>query len=342
MATRPRTCDNGDCEFGKDERCIEGLSLDECPHLRRISINDIPEVAEEEAPVAKIEEAIELDSGEPLDREAASDLQCRRLSRSIGLIGPNDSGKTSLFAGLYDLLQCGSISGVAFAGSSTLIGFEKVCHLARAASRRATPHTERTSAGLEATFFHLDLRPDGGEVLSLFIGDRSGEDYLGATDELSRADEFFEIRRADCVTLLVNGEQLVDAEKRHEVKAMTPQIVDALIEAGAVRAGCRLAVVLTKKDAVITSQHAERATREFDALVAAIGEAHGGHLGEVRAFTVAASPKGCEQVTRGEGVAELLLFWLEEAPVSSVQNIQSRAAMPRMIDRFGHAEELSQ
>lgn len=339
MDTQPLTCGNADCNLATDEKCVEGYPLDECPHVRRISIDDIEETIEEVVVVEVAEATIELNPGEPLDRPTASDLQRRRLSRSLGLIGPNESGKTSLIAGLYDLLQCGPLQGVSFAGSSTLFGFEQVCHLARAVSRRTTPHTGRTTVGVEATFFHLDLHRDGRGIVSLFLGDRSGEDYLGATDELARADEFFELRRADCVTLLINGEQLADGERRHEVKAATPQIVDALVEAKAIREGCRLAVVLTKKDSVLKSPHADRIKGELEALVGQILELHGEYLGEIRSFAVAASPKDSQEVKRGEGIGELLLFWLEDSPAPSLLPIKSRADMARAIDRFGSGEE---
>jgi len=161
MASQPRTCGNGDCNLATDEKCVEGYPLEECPHVGRISIEDIQEVRDDAEPTVIAETTIQLDSGEPLDRETAASLQRRRLSRAIGLIGPNDSGKTSLIASLYDLFQSGPVSGVSFAGSNTLIGFEKVCHLARAVSRRVKPHTQRTSVGADATFFHLDLHQEG-------------------------------------------------------------------------------------------------------------------------------------------------------------------------------------
>ena len=332
MATQQLSCSNPDCNFASDGKCVEGYENDECPHVGRISIDDISEVEEPEDTVVHLEPTIALASGETLDRDRASTLQRRRVSRSIGLIGPNDSGKTSLIAGVYDLLQEGPVSGVTFAGSSTLIGFEKVCHLARAVSKRTIPHTERTSRGADATFFHLDLHQESVGLTSLFISDRSGEDYLAATDQISQADQFFEIRRADCITLLVNGAQLADSETRHEVRAATPQIVEALVEAGSIRTGCRLAIVLTKKDSVVASQHAERVQRDFDGLVKSISQSYDLSLGEVRPFVIAASPKDCAQVARGEGVGDLLLFWLQANPPTIALKNPASAPFERMID----------
>jgi hypothetical protein len=332
MGTPQLTCSNADCNLANDNKCVEGYEIDECPHSGGISIDDIPEALEPAAEVVYPDPTIALESGDALGRDKASMLQRRRISRSIGLIGPNDSGKTSLIAGVYDLLQEGPISGVAFAGSSTLIGLEKVCHLARAVSRRTVPHTERTSRGADATFFHLDLYQEGVGLTSLFIGDRSGEDYLAATDQIHQADQFFEIRRADCVTLLVNGAQLADSQLRHEVRAGAPQIVDALVEAGAIHAGCRLAIVLTKKDSVVASPQSDRVQRDFDGVVNSISGSHGAYLGEVKPFVIAASPKSCEQVVRGEGVGELLLFWLRASTPAAALSNGELSGFARMID----------
>jgi hypothetical protein len=313
-------------------KCVEGYEITECPHTGRISIEDIPEVEESDAAPAQLEPPISLASGEALDRANASILQRRCISRSIGLIGPNDSGKTSLIAGVYDLFQEGPVSGVAFAGSSTLIGLEKVCHLARAVSRRTIPHTERTSRGVDATFFHLDLHQENVGLISVFIGDRSGEDYLSVTDQISHGDQFFEIRRADCVTLLVDGAQLADPGLRHEVKAATIQMIDALVEAGTIRAGCKLAIVLTKKDAVVASAHTDRVRKDFDGLVESIIGSHTVYLGEVKPFVIAASPKNCEQVARGEGIGDLLLFWLYASSPAAALGDVSNVRFERMID----------
>ena len=333
MASQMETCTNADCRVSIDGKCVEGYPLDECPHLTRMSVEEIQE-PEEPKVVRDVARVMNLSLGDALNRVQASSLQRRRLSCLVGIIGPNDAGKTSLLASIYDLLQKGPVAGVTFAGSSTLIGFEKVCHDVRAASRRNTPHMERTSSGADAIFFHLDLRPADGDLVALFIGDRSGEDYLAAVDNLSHADEFFELRRADVVTLLVNGEHLASSEYRHEAKAVTQQVVDALVEANSFRRGCRLAIVLTKQDYVLGSLHADRVRREFDAMVDAIIQIHGSYFGDIERFVIAASPKDSTKLKRGEGVDQLLLFWLRvESPPPPARRVAIGSM--RMIDLLG-------
>lgn len=339
MASQPKTCSNEQCDYVINGKCVEGYTLEECPHLAPMTMDDIEELIE--APVVReTARTSSLDSGEALNTTDASALQRRFLSRVIGLVGPNNAGKTSLIASVYDLLQEGPIGGVGFAGSTTLIDFEKVCHDARAASRRGSPHTERTTVGAEATFFHLDLRAERGDVVSLFLGDRSGEDYLAAADDVARADDFVELRRADTVTLLVNGEHLTGSEHRHEVRAVSPQLIEALVEGGAIRRHSRLAVVLTKNDAVIGSVNAERAKREFVEIVAAIAERHAAHLAEIRPFIIAASPKSISGVKRGHGVDELLRYWLNPPARSTRTTAADADGSSRMMDLLELSREL--
>ena len=320
------------------EKCVEGYVLAECPHYGRPSVEDIEVVddmvGEEPVPEEVSLPAIPLSLGEALDRAGASNLQRRRPSRVVGVIGPQFAGKTSLMASVYEILQEGGVAGYTFAGSSTLIGFEMICHDARAASRRPEPHTERTTVGADATFFHLDLGRGGPPAItSLFIGDRSGEDYLAANDELSNAAGFFELHRADVVTLLVNGEQLADEQLRHEIRASTPQMIDALVEAGSITARQRVAVVLTKKDAIVASANTERVNSDFEDMIAGIKRHHGDRVAEVAPFVVAASPRIANAVRRGEGVDALLEYWMQPTPSESLPPAHT-VEMARMIDRI--------
>lgn len=338
MASEAPICSNPDCKVAETGKCVETYALDECPHYGRPSVTDI-EPVDDVVEDGRTDEdtgppAIPLPLGEALDRADASALQRRRVSRAIGVVGPQFAGKTSLIASVYEILQEGGAAGYTFAGSSTLIGFEMICHDARAASRRAEPHTERTTVGADATFFHLDLGSgEPAAITSLFIGDRSGEDYLATTDELSNAAGFFELHRADVVTLLVNGEQLADPKLRHEVKASTPQLVDALIEAGSITARQRLAIVLTKKDAVTDSPHAARVHVDFDEMVAGIGRRHGNQVADVASFVVAASPRNANAVKRGEGVDALVAYWMQPVVIETLPP-PGAVEMTRMIDRI--------
>ncbi len=315
-----------------DSKCVEGYTFEECPHFTKVNVQDIQEI-DVSPPASPIRPpVIELYTGLAENRQQASLHQRSRISRTIGIIGPHFSGKTSLIASIFDLLQERLVIDYSFAGSSTMVGFEKVCHDARAPSRRAKPHTERTIRGADATFLHLDIgRPKESDIISLFLADRSGEDYLTVADNISQAKGYFELFRADTITVLVNGEHLIDSRKRHEVRAALPQLVSAMREAGAIRGDQRIAVVLTKNDIVLESAHADRANSDFDKIVWEIQEGHCTERAEIERFIIAASPESTDRVARGEGVAELLAYWLcprRPDPAPSADKM----LFPRFID----------
>jgi hypothetical protein len=124
-----------------------------------------------------------------------------------------------MIASLCDLFQQGKVGSLQFAGSRTLFAFEQACHHARAASRRTSPESEHTSLASGLGFYHLAMRKAASSnILHLLLADRSGEDYRSAADDPSISGEFVEIRRADTVAVLVNGELLLDLKARHNVR----------------------------------------------------------------------------------------------------------------------------
>jgi hypothetical protein len=233
-------------------------------------------------------------------------------TRVVALIGPQAAGKTSLIAGIYDLLQSGPSADLGFAGSMTLHAFEQTCHDARAASRRDLPHTERTLRG-QVTFYHLDLASESSEIATaLLLADRAGEEYSEARNDPDVTHGFPEIARADTITVLADGAKLLDPGLRHNIRAEARLTLQALVDAGIASRSQTIALVLTKVDAVRTAGDAaaNRAFGDFDGLLSAVKSEFQGAFGEIRPFHVAASPK-TDSAPRGEGLEELLKFWLE-------------------------------
>lgn len=305
------TCSNPACRVAVTGKCVEGLGLSECSHYGRQPDDTADTLSEEgEKPQA---EGILIAGADTLTPEEASQLLRAGSARVIAVLGPSDAGKTSLIASLYDCYQEGPVAGTEYARSRTLHAFERTCHDARAACRRGTPHSNRTPLG-EVRFYHLDL--GGGPAadgLALIIGDRAGEDYRNATDDVSTVGGFQEVRRADSITVLVDGERLLDSGKRHNARSDTLLIIRALVDGGAIESGQQLALVLTKLDAVFASDSGDRAEAFFTSMLDKVRESFGDHFSEITAFRVAASPKN-EKAKRGTGVAELLSFWIQPRP----------------------------
>jgi hypothetical protein len=236
-------------------------------------------------------------------------------ARLIAIIGAHDAGKTSLIASLYDKFQEGTVLEIQYARSRTLHALERVCHDARAASLQAAPHSPHTPFG-EVRFYELRLA--GGpltSVVTLLLADRAGEDYRGLTDDHSNAKSFPELERADSLTILVDGNRLVNASERHNQRSEITLIFQALVESGVLSGRQQLAFVLTKLDIVLGSTDPESAKRRFHDLSTHIAALYGSHFSTIQTFQTAASPVTAS-VPRGTGVAELLRFWIDAAPAS--------------------------
>ena len=305
------SCANPDCRVVESGRCVEGLECTACPNYGREM--DSYEDGGSNAPSGQIlSTCLDLVGAGTLTCAQASKLLRANESRVIAIIGPQDTGKTSLIAGLYDLFQLGPVDEINFSGSRTLHAFEQACHDARAASKRGTPHINRTPLG-EVQFYHLELSGgNAGTRLSLMLGDRAGEDYMDAINDISVVDAFPEIRRADLVTMLVDGKKLLDSGARHNLISDVTMILQALVE-GAATSGChRLALVLTKIDLLHKSDLQSRVERDFDNLVSNIRKNFAGMFDIIEPFAVAASPM-TDSILRGTGLRELLRFWLTPA-----------------------------
>ena len=247
----------------------------------------------------------------------------------IAIIGPRDAGKTSLISSLYDLFQEGPILEISYAQSQTLHAFELACHDARAASRRTAPHTYRTPRG-EVRFYHLDLSGGpAGHRLGLVLGDRAGEDYQVAADNVSVAMTFPEVRRADSLTVLVDGERLTNSGARHNLRSEILMMLQGLKDGGAIPVGQRLALVLTKIDLVKEALDPARAESDFTSFKERIQRLFGDVFSVIQPFEIAAAPK-TDQIQRGAGVPELLTFWLEPTPPAEMPPPKQTGIRPRL------------
>jgi hypothetical protein len=327
-------CANLDCRIAETGKCVEGIETGKCPHFGHAPTD----VSKADSENSETSEGVRLPGADTLVVADAAGLLRAGDTRVIAIIGPSDAGKTSLIASLYDLFQEGPVSEIEYARSHTLHAFELACHDARAASRRNVPHINRTPRG-EVRFYHLDLGGGpAGTAITLVMADRAGEEYRGAADDASIVAAFPEVCRADSLTVLVDGERLLDAGARHNLRSEITMILQALVDGGAVQTGQRLALVLTKMDLIQASPNRERTEGDFADLRANIARLFGHAFPIIRAFKVAASPKS-DAVQRGAGVPDLLTFWLQPAvppPTSS----PARPVFARAIARLRPLEEL--
>ncbi|MFY3137150.1 TRAFAC clade GTPase domain-containing protein [Achromobacter xylosoxidans] len=328
MAETELVCANRECRIAKGGRCIEGHDdLAKCLYYgKEPEGGDQDEGDDDQEAIAPFD-GVFLPDALPLESRGADRVLASLPSRMIGVIGVHDSGKTSVIAGLFDLFQVGPVAHAIFAGSSTLHGLEIICHDARVASERDEPHSERTKRG-EVRFYHFDVLRDG-LLQSLLIADRSGEEYEEVADLTANATAMFELRRADVITVLVDGRRLASSRDRADVMGAIPLIIQGMVENGAFSRKPNLAIVLTKDDAVQASPRKDQVQRDFIAIIDGIRDAFASHFGEFGSFVTSASPKEAN-VVRGAGLAEMLAFWMK--PSAEPQGIRLRHNSGRVLD----------
>ena len=198
-------CTNPDCRVADTGACVEGFAVDACPRYQLHAIEERSGGAVTQ--VDRVEshaEAVGLAVADALTVEQASALLCASQSRVIAILGPLNSGKTTLIASLYDLFQEAPVEDMEFSRSRTLHAFERACHDARSASRRDEPDMDRTPRG-GVRFYHLEVgRGLAGHRVALIIGDRSGEEYGDVADDASTARQLSEVVRADSLRTVVD------------------------------------------------------------------------------------------------------------------------------------------
>lgn len=334
------SCSNPDCRVAQDGRCVEGVPDPEsCSYYGKPLV--IVEAAKLELSKAATRPGVRLPSAEALPSAAAETVLRNRLCNVIGLIGPHESGKTSLIGGIYDLLMDNPLGKYAFAGSSTLHAFERAVHDSRTASNREDPHMERTERG-PAMYFHLDLfHVEGRQKVTALFANRDGEAYMETQTNPNLAIDFPELSRCDTLTVLADGVKLLDDSERHQVLNDVCLTIRAFNESEQTRQWQRLAIVLTKIDAVRKADDqatTERALRHFERIVADVRTEFFERFQDIQSFQVSASPKGGAG-ERGEGMEKLLAYWMKEPGRFSHTRRPPESTIPaRAFGRLRHAD----
>ncbi|KQP11899.1 hypothetical protein ASF43_23390 [Pseudorhodoferax sp. Leaf267] len=192
---------------------------------------------------------------------------------------------------------------------------------------------ERTQTG-DATYFHLDLVASGcPDKRAALFANRSGEEYTDSQSEPALARDFVELHRADVLTILADGHNLLDTGLRHQVRDDVCLTLQAFVEAGATRPWQRLAVVLTKLDAVLKDEaKTGRTLQFFESVLRDVQDQFSKNFVEIQSFRVAASPQS-RSAARGAGMVDLLRYWMS-AP-ARLQPTKIPAVIPVAARSFG-------
>jgi hypothetical protein len=267
-----------------------------------------------DAALAEVQEQ-EVARGDALTPRESFSVAAASRATVVVFAGHVGSGKTTLMTSLYERLGRGPVAGRFFAGSRTLPGFERRCHLGRVASGLASPDTQRTTFDA-LPWLHLRTAAADNylNAQTLLLGDFYGEHFSRLVAGTTKASELPFLRRADHVCLMINGEKMAsDVSRVHETQAST-DLLKALLEDQTLASPRALSLVVTKLDVVNRAGRA--AQDEVDALCTALaGEVRREHPNIDVPIVLTAARSTISALPLGHGLEELVALWVDRPQI---------------------------
>jgi Double-GTPase 2 len=236
-----------------------------------------------------------------LSFEQARLLSGRRGARLVAILGETGTGKTALAAMLWqEFLEHDRVAGHRLAGSSTVHGFERRAHWARAAANQRHADFPATTVH-DAGLLHLRVRRPDSRRVELLLADLPGEHFERVRDGRPLRDELTWVGRADRFIVVLDAAALSTPGESGIAASRTRRLLLALRSAAVVRESARVALVITKCDQLTPSGAAALARHEPD--LVAIARSCDPHALTVRTAAVALARH------EREGLGELVT-WL--------------------------------
>jgi hypothetical protein len=339
------SCRQDGCNATKNGKCLEGLSLEGCPHFDFSSDEESQEILEEgsiEKTIVKDEnssELVQVYSGEPLNTEESSRIMCSSLTRVIVIGGSSGSGKTALLASINDLFQRGGFAEYLFAGSKTLPALERLSFDSRVVSGNIQATTLRTEFSNEPSLLHFCVASKNTSLQKqhILITDLSGEFFRMLSDSSALVEESHFLKRADHFVLLFDCEKLLDNQKKQEEKNSGISLLRSCIDEGVLGKHSFIDVVFAKWDLVENNAEKEQIISFIEKQIKSnIEKRFEKKVGELHFFNVVAQPQNLVNLPIGYGMDQLFSSWIEKSLLFQNQpNIVFEKSSGREFSRFG-------
>jgi len=348
-ASKFGSCKEQACTVATDGECYEGLShLSACPNYIPVSDEDLGvdedfeeadnEDAGESDATGSFPLSVDLYRGGELDYTTSLRITLSALTRVVVLAGPNDSGKTTLLASIFEHFFREPLAGYLFAGSESLPPFDERCHLSRTDSLRQTEDTERTKSFSEQTMLHLCVRDEAlrERARHLLLSDIRGELFKAAITSKVEAQRIKILKRADHLSVLVDGAQLADLSNRNQAATAAKMTLRSFIEAEMIGTRTYVDVLFTKDDLI---QITDRENKTTDFLKVTEDEIMRKHEHQVKRLRFHRIAVRVAEGVRSYGLPELFRSWVEDSAYR-FQADEASPELPRIItsprefDRF--------
>jgi hypothetical protein len=273
---------------------------------------------EEENKVKKVpvkkqdDNSIQLYTGEELTAAEAKLVTYRHKTTLIIVVGEYDSGKTTFLATYLERFHEKPFEDFLFAGSTTLIGFERRCHLARLSSNLSKPKTPKTPS-TEFSFLHLAVKqksqPEKG-IIHLLISDVSGERIKRARNNSAEMEQLSLLKRADHIIVMIDGEKLADKKKRHLAILEAQTFIKMALDVRVLNNESKVKIVVSKWDKI----HSDTSFNYQSLIKAPFETNFSKRLGKLEFTEVASRPEiDVEDIKSGFGLETLLSEWCTES-----------------------------
>ncbi len=229
------------------------LYIEEATDVESLVNDDIETIDAEDLKAEDIRTGyLPMPSGRALSLQETYNVMAIENTVSVVLIGPSESGKTTIETTLYQLFQRGKVLNFLFAGSKTLQGYEERAFYTRVISREKVSATPRTSRGLQEVFLHLCLFDEQKKHKTNYLfADLSGEEiqtYIADVDGLTQNMPF--MRQTNNYTVILDGERLSKKNQRNGVFDETSTMLRTIFDAGLYSSSTKLQIVISKYDII--------------------------------------------------------------------------------------------
>ncbi len=279
--------------------------------------------------------------GEAFTPITASLITQQRPTRLIIFAGGVKSGKSTLLGTIYEKFYSGSFSTYRFAGSKTLLEFERICHDSRIASNRISSETERTKYTSDFRLLHLSVQnPNTSKIVNMLFSDITGEIFDEIRDSADECRRHTILLRCDHFVLLLDGEKLSSPLTRGKVISDGVQIIRRLLDTEILGKQSLVDILFTKLDIVNAAERNDSGLKAYieDIKLNKFQDPFSARVSKLNIRDIAARPDAKYEsgLDFGYGVEDLLSRWVECYPLSRIKILEKMNVFPfiRSIDRF--------
>ena len=283
-----------------------------------------------------VDEGYGLSSGEALNERELYELAARKQIHFVYILGSAGSGKTTLETMLYGTFVKRIDKEILFAGSETLIGFEKRFWNIRAETGRSTIEMERTIKGERRAFLHLNLYDRiKAQYCNLILSDISGETFdecCSNCENLERELKYLDIAKS--IVLFIDGEKLLDRSERQSCVSKIKYFLQTLISSQYYDPAMNVDIVISKNDIIYEST--EQNVKEF---INAVEQKFHSYMGkfQLHFFRIESiSGVNLKDSQTSTGLTELLKYWMNTTrKTEDTLTYSENQKMKNECNRFG-------